>query len=112
MSAKLDKMEADWKRACRKRDTWTAKADEMEARFKEQENLEICEVTHSYNLRPEQLARVLEMLQKNMPETESIGSLGNFQDQPELTDEDSVSDPKNTDTDDYDKNEEDPAYDE
>ncbi len=69
MSAKLERIGADLERARTKWHDWEAKAKELEAKYKEQENLEICDITHSYSLTPDQLARLLEIAKTMPPET-------------------------------------------
>ena len=62
MSAKLDKIGADWKRALKKAEEWAAKAKELERRYKEEENTEIHTLVHEAQLNPDQLAEVLKAL--------------------------------------------------
>ncbi|MCD8225411.1 MAG: DUF4315 family protein [Clostridiales bacterium] len=69
MSAKLDKIGADLEKARAKRMEWETREKELETRYKEQENAEICDVTRSYNLTPDQLAELLRMVQNTMPES-------------------------------------------
>lgn len=69
MSAKLDKIGADWEKARTKRMEWETREKELEVRYKEQENAEICDITHSYNLSPDQLAELLRMVQTTLPES-------------------------------------------
>lgn len=69
MSAKLNKIGVDLEKARAKWREWEAKTKELEARYREQENTEICDITHSYNLTPDQLAELLRMVKETMPET-------------------------------------------
>ncbi len=72
MSAKLKKIQADIEKARAKWEEWEARTKELEARYLEQENQEICDITHSYDLTPEQLSRLLTMIKNNLPETAPI----------------------------------------
>ncbi len=69
MSEKLEKLRKDWLVSCEKRDRIIAITDEKGARFREQEELEICQVTRFYHLNPEQLAELLSLLKEHLPET-------------------------------------------
>ncbi len=69
MSAKLDKIGADLEKARARRMEWETREKELETRYKEQENAEICDVTRSYNLTPDQLAELLRMMQNTLPES-------------------------------------------
>lgn len=62
MSAKLDKIGADWKRALKRAADWTARAKELERKYKEEENTEIHDLVHEAELTPDQLAEVLKAL--------------------------------------------------
>ena len=72
MSAKLDKLGADLAKARAKWKEWETRAKELEARYQEQENVEICDITHSYSLTPDQLAELLRMVKTTMPETAPV----------------------------------------
>lgn len=61
MYAKLDKLRADLKKAVAKRDAADAKVKQLEAKLKEEENLQIVSDVASYNLSPEQLAQFLQL---------------------------------------------------
>lgn len=63
MSARLDKIGADWKRALKKAEEWAEKAKELERKYKEVENTEIHDPVHAANLTPDQLAEVLKALE-------------------------------------------------
>ncbi|MCD8104817.1 MAG: DUF4315 family protein [Lachnospiraceae bacterium] len=69
MSAKLEKIGADLAKARAKSKEWDSRVKKLEAQYKEQENLEICSVTHSYNLTPDQLAKLLEIAKTMPPES-------------------------------------------
>ena len=58
MSAKLDKIGADREKARKKRDEWDAK-------YKEQENVEIQDIVHAASLTPDQLAELIAKLEGN-----------------------------------------------
>ena len=62
MSAKLDKLGAEREKALRKRDEWDARYKELDRRYQEQENSEICEVVRSFSLKPEELGDALRRL--------------------------------------------------
>ncbi len=88
MSAKLDKIGADLEKARAKWEEWEAKTKELEARYKEQENAEICDVTRSYNLTPDQLAQLLKLMQTTLPESAKAQEMTNsFKMEEENTDE-------------------------
>ena len=61
MYAKLDKLRADLKKAVAKRDAADARVKQLEAKLKEEENLQIVSDVASYNLSPEQLAQFLQL---------------------------------------------------
>ena len=61
MYAKLDKLREDLKKAVAKRDAADAKVKQLEAKLKEEENLQIVSDVASYNLSPEQLAQFLQL---------------------------------------------------
>ena len=62
MSAKLDKLGAEREKALRKRDEWDARYKELDRRYQEQENSEICEVVRGFSLKPEELGDALRRL--------------------------------------------------
>ena len=62
MSARLDKIGAEWKRALDKAEEWSGKAKELERKYKEAENTEIHDLVHAAQLTPDQLAEVLKAL--------------------------------------------------
>ena len=61
MYAKLDKLRADLEKAVMKRDEAEKKVKQLEAKLKEEENLQIVSDVASYNLTPEQLAQFLQL---------------------------------------------------
>ena len=61
MYAKLDKLRDDLKKAIAKRDAADANVKQLEAKLKEEENLQIVSDVASYNLSPEQLAQFLQL---------------------------------------------------
>lgn len=66
MSAKLDKIGADWKRAIKKAQEWSEKAKELERKYKDAENTEIHDIVHDAQLTPDQLAEVLKALKSGL----------------------------------------------
>ena len=66
MSAKLDKIGAEWKRAIKKAQEWSEKAKELERKYKDTENTEIHDLVHNAQLTPDQLAQVLEALKSGL----------------------------------------------
>ncbi|MCD8010528.1 MAG: DUF4315 family protein [Lachnospiraceae bacterium] len=69
MSTKLDRIGAELEKARAKWKEWETRAKDLEVRYREQENQEICGITHSYNLTPDQLAKVLEIVKTMPPES-------------------------------------------
>lgn len=59
MATKLEKLGMEWKRAIAKRDEWTQRAKDLEARYHEEENTVIHDMVHAANLTPEQLAQLI-----------------------------------------------------
>ena len=73
MSAKLDKLGAEREKALRKRDEWDARYKELDRRYQEQENSEICEVVRSFSLKPEELGDALRRLfADGLPKPETL----------------------------------------
>lgn len=70
MSTKLEKLGADLKRAREKSEEWKRRAEELEQKYREQENLEICEITRSFQLTPEKLAKLLRETGNGLPNPE------------------------------------------
>ncbi|MDO4647890.1 MAG: DUF4315 family protein [Eubacteriales bacterium] len=63
MSIKLEKIAAEREKARKKRDEWEEKMKDWDRKYREQENVEICEVVHAGNLNPEQLAEIIRIAQ-------------------------------------------------
>ena len=61
MYAKLERLRAELKKAVMKRDEAEKKVKQLEAKLKEEENLQIVNDVASYNLSPEQLAQFLQL---------------------------------------------------
>lgn len=61
MYAKLDRLRAELKKAVMKRDEAEKRVKQLEAKLKEEENLQIVNDVASYNLSPEQLAQFLQL---------------------------------------------------
>ena len=70
MSTKLEKLGADLKRAREKSEEWKKRTEELEQKYREQENLEICEITRSFQLTPEKLAKLLKATGNGLPDPE------------------------------------------
>ncbi len=69
MSAKLERIGAELAKARARREQWAAKEAELEAQYKEQENQEICDITHAYHFTPDQLAEIFKMAKTMLPES-------------------------------------------
>lgn len=67
MANKLDKIGAELEKARTKRDEWEKKVKILEAKYHEEENTQICDITHSENLTPSQLAQLIELMKTNVP---------------------------------------------
>lgn len=76
MSDKLNKIAAEREKARRKRDEWDARMKEWDRKYHEQENSEICEMVHSMQLTPEQLAELLNAARAGAP---APANLSDFQ---------------------------------
>ncbi len=72
MSVKLEKIGADLERARDRWKAWEERTRELEQKYADQENAEICEITHSYNLNPDQLAYLLELAKGSAPESTAV----------------------------------------
>jgi len=90
MSARLDKLGAEWDRALKKAAEWAAKAKELERKYKELENTEIHDLVHAAELTPDQLAEVLRMLKAGaLPSPELLPDTAeNTNTEEEIADED------------------------
>ena len=83
MSAKLDKIGADWKRALKKAEEWAAKAKELE-------HTEIHTLVHEAQLNPDQLAEVLKALKAGVFPSPAI--VEDVMGSPEIPENESESD--------------------
>ena len=72
MSAKLDKIGAERDRARQKRDEWTARFQELDKKYIEQENTEIHDMVHAYHLSLEQLSVLLSAAKAGAPDPENM----------------------------------------
>ena len=68
MSAKLEKLGADLKRAREKADEWMRRAKELEAQYNEQEKTDISDICRVYKMTPEKLKRLLETTGNGLPD--------------------------------------------
>ena len=68
MSARLEKLGADLKRAKEKAEEWKKRAEELEQKYREQEDTEICEITRSFKLTPEKLMKLLRETGNGLPD--------------------------------------------
>ena len=59
MANKLDRLRLELKKAREKRDEWAARAEALEQKVTEEENLQICDMVRSVSLTPEALAELL-----------------------------------------------------
>lgn len=59
MANKLDRLRLELKKAREKRNEWTARAEALEQKVTEEENLQICDMVRSVSLTPEALAELL-----------------------------------------------------
>ena len=71
---KLEKIDADLKRARAKQAEWTQRVKELEDRYREEENSVIHNMVHAANLTPEQLAQIIALAGK--------GTVGVYPEQP------------------------------
>lgn len=63
MANKLDRLRLERKKAQEKRDEWTARAEALEQKVVEEENLQICNMVRSIHMSPEALADLLHSAQ-------------------------------------------------
>ncbi len=76
MGAKLDRLGAELAKARKKKAEWDAKVQDLERRYREEENSEIHEMVHAANLNPNQLSELLRMFAADMvPKPEVINSM-------------------------------------
>lgn len=62
MSARLDRIGEEWKRALKKAEEWTGRAKELERKYREAENTEIHDLVRGAQITPDQLAEILKAL--------------------------------------------------
>lgn len=67
MAGKLERIEADLKKARSKRDEWERRVKDLEQKYQETENTMIHEMVHAANLTPEQLAQIIQMAATQVP---------------------------------------------
>lgn len=72
MSVKLEKIAAERDKCRRKRDEWDERMKEWDRKYQEQENSEICDMVHSLQLTPEQLAELLKIARTGAPDPNKI----------------------------------------
>ena len=85
LSAKLDRIGADLEKARKKRAEWDAKVNDLERRYREEENSEIHEMVHAANLNPEQLSELLRMFAADMaPKPDTINTMNEEETQNEI----------------------------
>ena len=70
MANKLDRLRLELKKAREKRDEWAARAETLEQKVTEEENLQICELVRSVSLTPEALAELLHQRTAEVPTKE------------------------------------------
>ena len=70
MANKLDRLRLELKKAREKRDEWAARAETLEQKVTEEENLQICDLVWSVSLTPEALAELLHQRTAEVPTKE------------------------------------------
>ena len=70
MANKLDRLRLELKKAREKRDEWAARAETLEQKVTEEENLQICDMVRSVSLTPEALAELLRQRTTEVPTKE------------------------------------------
>lgn len=75
MSAKLDRIGEERDKALRRRDEWDARYKELDKRYREQENTEIHDLVHAFNLTPEQLGHLLRQTAQSLPSPEAVNQV-------------------------------------
>lgn len=70
MANKLDRLRLELKKAREKRDEWAARAETLEQKVTEEENLQICDLVRSVSLTPEALAELLRQRTAEVPTKE------------------------------------------
>ena len=77
MADKLEKIGAELKRARVKRDEWNERVKILEEKYREEENTQICDITHAENLTPSQLAQLIRLMKTNVPSGDLMDVLKN-----------------------------------
>lgn len=81
---KLEKIDADLKRARIKQAEWNQRVKDLENRYREEENSVIHSMVHAANLTPEQLAQIIEQAAKGAvgvyPEQADVPEINNEED--------------------------------
>lgn len=67
MAGRLEKIEAELKKARAKRAEWEARVKVLEQKYKEAENTMIHDMVHAANLTPEQLALIIRQAAISVP---------------------------------------------
>ena len=75
MSAKLDRIGEERDKALRRRDEWDARYKELDKRYREQENTEIHDLVHAFNLTTEQLGQLLRQTAQSLPSPEAVNQV-------------------------------------
>ena len=70
MANKLDRLRLELKKAREKRDEWAARAEALEQKVTEEENLQICDLVRSVSLTPEALEELLRQRTTEVPTKE------------------------------------------
>ena len=75
MSAKLDRIGEERDKALRRLEEWDARYKELDKRYREQENTEIHDLVHAFNLTPEQLGQLLRQTAQSLPSPEAVNQV-------------------------------------
>ena len=75
MSERLERIGIERAKALKKRDEWDAKYKELERKYREQENTEIHDLVHAFNLTPEQLGQLLRQTAQSLPSPEAVNQV-------------------------------------
>ncbi len=75
MSAKLDRIGEERDKALRRREEWDARYKELDKRYREQENTEIHDLVHAFNLTTEQLGQLLRQTAQSLPSPEAVNQV-------------------------------------
>lgn len=76
MSVKLEKLGEELAKARKKKELWDARVEELEEKYREEENTEIHEMVHAANLTPDQLAELLRMFaNKPSPDPDTMDAI-------------------------------------